>query len=57
MTLAFVICLALQAGVVMLPAAASVFSVVVLNISQWGLVAALSLALLIAVEISKAVKS
>lgn len=57
MNLAFIICFALQVGVVMLPGAAALFSVVPLSFVQWMLVAGLCGALLAAVEISKHFKS
>lgn len=57
MNLAFFICLFLQVAVVMLPSAAALFSAVPLTLLQWGLVAGLVGALLVAVEISKRVKS
>lgn len=57
MNLAFAVCLLLQVGVVMLPSAASLFSVVPLGITQWLLVAVLCAALPAAVEISKAVRA
>ena len=55
--IAFAVCLLLQVGVVMLPSAASLFSVVPLGITQWLLVAVLCAALPAAVEISKAVRA
>ncbi len=57
MNLAFAVCLLLQVGVVMLPSAAALFSVVPLSAVQWLLVAALCAVLPAAVEISKAVKA
>ncbi|MBQ3497555.1 MAG: cation-translocating P-type ATPase [Clostridia bacterium] len=57
MNVAFAVCMLLQLGVVMVPQVASVFSVVTLTFVQWAVVAALGLALLAAVEISKRVKS
>ena len=56
MNLAFLVCLLLQVGVVMVPAASGLFSVVPLTFAQWGLVAGLGGVLLTAVEISKRVK-
>ncbi len=57
MNLAFLVCLVLQVGVVMVPGAAALFSVVPLSLLQWALVAGLCLALLAAVEISKRAKA
>ncbi|MBO5359993.1 MAG: cation-translocating P-type ATPase [Clostridia bacterium] len=57
MNLAFAVCLLLQVGVVMLPSAAALFSVVPLGVAQWLLVVVLCAALPAAVEISKAVKA
>ncbi len=57
MNIAFAVCLLLQVGVVMLPSAAALFSVVPLNAVQWLLVSALCAVLPAAVEISKAVKA
>ncbi len=57
MNLALAVCLALQLGVVVFAPAAALFSAVPLNALQWLLTVALSAALLVAVEISKAVKS
>ncbi len=57
MNVAFTVCMLLQLGVVMVPQIASVFSVVTLTFVQWAVVAALGLALLAAVEISKRIKS
>ena len=57
MNLAFVVCILLQVGVVMLDGAARLFGVVPLSGTQWLLVAALCAALPVAVEISKALKA
>ena len=57
MNVAFAVCLFLQVGVVMVPAAASLFSVVTLGIPQWALVVGLSAMLVAAVEISKRFKA
>ena len=56
MNISFAVCMLLQVGVVMIPQVAAVFGVVTLSFIQWSLVAALGLALLAAVEISKRVK-
>ena len=56
MNISFAVCMLLQVGVVMIPQVAAVFGVVTLSFVQWSLVAALGLALLAAVEISKRVK-
>jgi len=57
MNLAFAVCLLLQVGVVMLPSAASLFSVVPLGAVQWLFVAAVCAVLPVTVEISKALKA
>jgi len=53
LNIAFLICLTLQVGVVMIPPMATVFRVIPMDLTQWGIVMGLSIAPIPIMELQK----